>query len=113
MGFFSKLLSGDIDIETKRKTNLIHARIINLVESGGGNTIMQDIDYETAIKYALESGVDTKSPVNDNINDNIQFKATIRNKNCLVFFARQIDGSTYLGVDDADELTKKHFPWMK
>ncbi len=81
----------------------MNAEIVKLINSGNSYTILRNIYYEAARKFALESGADTSSPVNRDVNDSIQFLMNVNGINYFIYFARHIDGSTYLGVNNADE----------
>lgn len=98
--------SGKVDeaMDICSKYDLIKSRITKLTRpEEDGPLIMRDIPYELSLKFALDHGADAQSSINDNINENIHFMMNIYGTNYFVYFARHIDGSTYLCVDDADE----------
>lgn len=90
-----------------RRANKMKKEIYALVRSGQKKTILHDIFFEAALKFALESGAKLEHGQSKLDTTSIQFKTNIDGTNYFIYFAKNTDGSTYLGIDDADELQKE------
>jgi len=101
MGFFSEIFGG------VGRARVMNDAISQLAGSGNKNIILRDVHYEEALKFALQSGADPNSPDNRNMSDSVHFTMNVDGRSYYIFLARHIDGSTYLGVDDVEELTKQ------
>ena len=66
----------------------------------------RDIYFEAALGFALESGAKLEHGQSKLDTTSIQFKMNVDDTNYFIYFAKNTDGSTYLGITDADEMQK-------
>ena len=91
----------------KRRRNAITREIYALVRSGRQKNILHDIFFEAALKFALEHGGKLEHGQSAIYTNSINFRMNIDGTNYLVYFSKNSDGSTYIGIDDADEMKKE------
>jgi len=81
--------------------------IKKLIASGNGNTVLQNVPYEEALKFALQKGakIDNDNPYQGRIS--IGFTMKINRVQYSVFFSRTPrDGSVFIGVDTLGRYAK-------
>ncbi len=86
-----------------RRASRIKKEIHALVHSGRNKAILHDIYFEAALKFALESGAELEHGQSALYTSSIHFTMNIDGKDYYIYFAKQANGSTYLGVENADE----------
>ena len=91
----------------KRRANTISKEINSLIRSGQNKNILHHIYFEAALKFALEHGGELERGERAYDATSISFKMNIDGTNYFIYFAKNSDGSTYLGIDDADEMQKE------
>lgn len=91
----------------KRRANTISKEIYSLIRSGQNKNILHHIYFEAALKFALEHGGELERGERAYDATSISFKMNIDGTNYFIYFAKNSDGSTYLGIDDADEMQKE------
>ena len=91
----------------KRRANTINKEIYALIRSGRNKNILHDVFFEAALKFALEHGAKLEHGQSAIDTNSINFKMNIDGTNYLIYFAKNSDGSTYIGIDNADELQKE------
>ena len=89
------------------RANTITPEIINLINSGRKETILRNVYFEAALEFALEHGAKLEHGTSKIYTNSIGFIMNIDGKNYHIYFAKERDGSTYLGIDDADEAQRQ------
>lgn len=90
-----------------RRANKMKDAIYKLILSGREYTILSDVYFEAALKFALESGAELEPGQSKFETNSINFKMNIDGTNYFIFFAKQLNGSTFLGISNADEAAKQ------
>lgn len=95
-----------------RRAHKLKTEIYQLVRSGREHAILQDVFFEAALKFALESGAKLERGEKAYDATSINFQMNIDGTNYFIYFAKQPNGSTFLGVTDADEGRRQYLERM-
>jgi hypothetical protein len=88
-------------IGKRRRKNMFNHEIMKLIASGEGNTILHNVYYEEALRFAIKNGaeIDNSNLYQGKIS--IGFTMEIEKAEYHIFFARTAeDDSVFLGVDN-------------
>lgn len=91
-----------------RRASKLKEEIYALVRSGRESAILQDVFFEAALKFALESGAKLERGEKAYDATSIQFQMNVDGTNYFIYFAKERNGSTFLGITDADEARRQH-----
>ena len=86
-----------------RRARKMKDEICGLVRSGRESAILQDVFFEAALKFALESGAELERGEKAWNTTSIGFQMNIDGTNYFIYFAKQSNSSTFLSVRDADD----------
>jgi hypothetical protein len=86
---------------------MIQEEIYKLIYSRQSATVLRNIYFEAALKFALESGAALEPGQSMMNTGSIHFEMNIDGTNYFIYLARHADGSTYLGIDDADKMQRE------
>lgn len=84
-----------------RMAQKIYNYILHLHASGQSHGVLNDILYDNAFKYAMAHGA--KPDQEDIYKGQVQMEMKINGINYYIFFSKMPNGSTYIGITDADK----------
>lgn len=90
-----------------RRTALMRNAIASLIKSGQSETLLPNVYYEAAQKYAVDCGANISPYKNDPSNDSLIFDISVDGTSYSAYISKWQDGSTFLSIEKSLPETPK------